>query len=299
MNNNYKWTFQKYAGQSTRHTCPKCGSKKSFTRMHNVNDSSLFLPDHVGRCNREEKCGYQYTAGDYFREGGTAFTNHLDDIVQAPVTKLITPDFIPKNILIDSFEGFQHSNFFFHLRKIFSYTRAKEVCEKYQIGITENRDAIFWLIDIDGIIRTGKVIQFPKDEFHKKGTYFLHKQYKKNFNLQQIPFGSHLTSIPQNLEKPICVVESEKTAVVASLFLPANLWISVGSVNNLRQLGHLKNREFVLYPDKGEAFNNWITKAKEMKLQFTMDKTVENSNLEEGSDFADYLLNELKSPVVQ
>ena len=57
--------LQKYKGISTRHTCPECGQKQSFTLYLDGNTNE---PIHrtVGKCNRESKCGYHYTPKQYF-----------------------------------------------------------------------------------------------------------------------------------------------------------------------------------------------------------------------------------------
>ena len=59
--------LQKYAGKSTRFTCPGCKTPYSFTRYLN---GETHLPIHptVGRCNREIKCGYHYTPRQYFTD---------------------------------------------------------------------------------------------------------------------------------------------------------------------------------------------------------------------------------------
>ena len=53
-----------------------------------------------------------------------------------------------------------------------------------------------------------------------------------NFSLKQCFFGEHLL----NEYKPIAIVESEKTAIIASAYIPKFNWIAVGSLNNLTGL---------------------------------------------------------------
>ena len=42
--------LQSYDGPSTRHVCPQCGDKKSFTLY--IDESGNKLADNVGRCVR-------------------------------------------------------------------------------------------------------------------------------------------------------------------------------------------------------------------------------------------------------
>lgn len=52
------YTLQKYKGTATRHTCPNCGDRRSFT--YYVDESGTPLHPSVGRCNHESSCGYHY-----------------------------------------------------------------------------------------------------------------------------------------------------------------------------------------------------------------------------------------------
>lgn len=47
------YTLQKYKGTATRHTCPNCGDKRSFT--YYVDESGTPLHTSVGRCNHEKQ----------------------------------------------------------------------------------------------------------------------------------------------------------------------------------------------------------------------------------------------------
>ncbi len=42
------YTLQKYKGTATRHTCPNCGDRRSFT--YYVDESGTPLHPSVGRC---------------------------------------------------------------------------------------------------------------------------------------------------------------------------------------------------------------------------------------------------------
>ena len=59
--------LQPYKGKSTRHTCPSCKTKSSFTRYLDGNTGQPIHPT-VGKCNREIKCGYHYTPRQYFSD---------------------------------------------------------------------------------------------------------------------------------------------------------------------------------------------------------------------------------------
>jgi hypothetical protein len=61
-------------------------------------------------------------------------------------------------------------------------------------------------------------------------------------------FGEHLLI---DKTKPVAIVESEKTAVIASVYLPQFIWVAVGSLTNLNaeKCNVLKGRTVTLFPD--------------------------------------------------
>ena len=64
---NYRYILEKYSGGKSRYTCPECDKKGAFTRYVDV-EKKEYLDPRVGRCNRENKCGYHYMPKDYFSD---------------------------------------------------------------------------------------------------------------------------------------------------------------------------------------------------------------------------------------
>jgi hypothetical protein len=112
------------------------------------------------------------------------------------------------------------------------------------------------------------------------------------FNLQQCLFGLH--RVNEDYQKTIAIVESEKTAIIMSLFIPDYIWIATGSKQNLKfeLLKPIKKRKIVLFPDKGEYFN-WLNKATELNaigFKIAVSELIEQTDFENGFDLADYYL---------
>jgi len=64
MNN--RFILQPYTGTKSRFRCPKCRHPhKTFKRYINT-ETNQYLADHIGRCDREEQCGYHFAPRDYF-----------------------------------------------------------------------------------------------------------------------------------------------------------------------------------------------------------------------------------------
>lgn len=59
--------MEPYSGPGSRHTCPECGRKGAFVRYIDT-ETGEPLADNVGRCNREDSCGYHYKPREYFAD---------------------------------------------------------------------------------------------------------------------------------------------------------------------------------------------------------------------------------------
>lgn len=162
-----------------------------------------------------------------------------------------------------------------------------------------NNSTMFWQIDDKQKIhackimlydrRTGKRIKKPYNHIN-----WLHNAIKvPDFNLCQCLFGLH--RINEDYEKTIAIVESEKTAIIMSIFLPDYIWIATGSKQNFKfdLLKPIKKRNIVLFPDKGEYFN-WLKKANELNtigFKIAVSELVEQTDFENGFDLADFYLS--------
>ena len=96
---------------------------------------------------------------------------------------------------------------------------------------------------------------------------------------------------------PVALVESEKTAIIASLYFPQFAWLAAGSLTGLStaKCKILAGRTVVLFPDIG-GYEKWSIKAKELSsiTKFIVSDLLERNATEEerrlGRDLADYLL---------
>ena len=117
----------------------------------------------------------------------------------------------------------------------------------------------------------------------------------KPFVLQQCLFGLHLIK-EQTQKKTICLVESEKTAIIMSIILPNYHWMATGSKSNLKQelLLPIKDFKIILYPDKTE-FIDWNNKMKlliESGFKMKCSNLLEKIDVELGGDLVDFILKD-------
>lgn len=305
--------LQPYKGKTTRHTCPACETKHSFT-LYLSGDTHEPINSKAGKCNRESKCGYHYTPKQYFVDNPTD-NQCRDEACLVSKPKPIQP---PRPIGTIPFPYVQKSasyksNFVRFLFEHFSDEQIRNVAENYALGATKNKEVIFWQIDLSGKVRTGKIMQYnsatgKRIKHQSCAIDWVHNKLKKtgalpeDFNLLQCFFGEHLLRIYQ--DKLVAIVESEKSAIIASCIVPDMVWLAAGNLNGLsiEKCHMLKGREIILYPDLG-GFEKWSLKAVEIQklcgckisISTLLDEEASYTDRINGLDIADFIIGELKS----
>lgn len=297
----HRFTLEPYKSSKSLYNCPSC-NKKTFTKYIDT-ENSEYLNKNVGKCSRVIKCNYHYPPKDYFRDNSiqnVSFTPKK--IVQK--TPILKTSYLEKNRLTNSLKG--TNNFTEYLKNnLFGEEITNELIIKYNIGSLHywnDNATIFWQVDSKNNIRTGKIMVYNttngkriKKPFNK--ITWMHSILKlKDFNLSQCLFGEHL--INEDLNKPIAIVESEKTAIICSVYLPDFIWLACGSVNNLshNKTAILKGRNVVLFPDL-KCYQLWkdkipnLSKLINIKISNLLESKATELEKEQGYDIADYLIN--------
>ena len=308
--------LQKYKGLSTRHTCPQCGKKQSFTLYFDGNTHQL-INKKVGKCNRESKCGYHYTPKQFFIDNPD-----LNETTRQACDLHYSKPFVAKQQTVQPIgtipftyverSASYKSNFVRFLFEILTDSQIQSIVEKYALGATKNQEVIYWQIDTKQKVRTGKIMQYDrltgKRIKHESGAIdWVHNKLKKtgtlseDYNLQQCFFGEHLLGL--HPEAVICIVESEKSALISAALFPDEIWLAAGNINGLSidKCQVLKGRTVILYPDLN-AFEKWSLKAKEIQKQCNctisvsnlLEETATPYAIAQGLDVADFLINQLR-----
>ncbi|MBV5312759.1 MAG: hypothetical protein JZU47_05650 [Prolixibacteraceae bacterium] len=272
------------------------------------------MADHVGRCNREQNCSYHYTPKQYFHDHPEQSSTNPQALRPNPTFSNFqipkfsnTPSFIPESILQNSLSNYKHNHFSTFLKSIFDPASVTHLINTYFIGTSKNwpGSTVFWQIDCQGNIRDGKIMLYDPANGHRIKQPFNHITWAhsalklKDFNLQQCFFGEHLLNLHPTL--PVSIVESEKTAVIASVYFPQFIWLATGGKHGCKWttptvLNFLKGRHITLWPDI-KAYDDWKLKANELSksgLRVTISNLLEqvstDSEREAGLDIADYLI---------
>lgn len=304
-----KWTDDAGHSASNKSVCPNCG-KKTFVRVIDTETNEL-LPDYVGKCDRQNKCGYCYSYAQYFKDHSVTGIKRsfMRKQSKPECMKRKTIDIIKPEVMYPTL----NKTCFLkkYLKKIFGDDLVENCFTRYFVGADKYQYTIFWQVDSERNIRTAKRMLYNENTGHRRKEdntiSFIHAALKRDGTLPvewsatQVLFGSHLLKDHPN--QPVCIVESEKTAIICSLLIPNVVWLATGGKQNMKQLMFepLRGRNVVFYPDLG-AYNEWEDKAKLLALRcgfkHTLSQILEKEatveERAEGLDIADYLLKNYK-----
>lgn len=247
------------------------------------NKDGKFVP-YVGYENK----GYCHSCGETFLPELPKVEQWNTPQPKAYKPRPVTPQpkpvsFIPVEVFKASLKGHETNHFVKFLIDLFGVEVASQLVSRYFIATSKywNGATVFWQIDTQGKIRTGKIMLYnpttgkrvkePYDHIH-----WVHKALKMpEFELRQCLFGEQLLI---DKTKPVAIVESEKTAVIASVYLPQFTWLAVGGKDglNAEKCSILKGRTVILFPDLN-GFDKWSSKAKELShlAYFTVSDLLE------------------------
>ena len=278
--------------------CPACRQRRFVRYVDTLTGEEI--ADEVGRCDREDSCGYHLRPSEYFRQRGIQLPKspvvHREPVLEPE------PSFISPEMMQTTFTGYERNNFCRWLTGVFGESRAFELTLAYRLGTSKYWPGacVFWQIDAEKRIRGGKIMLYDAETGRRVKEPFnyvqwVHKVLKiEPYHLKQCLFGEHL--IKGDRDKPVAVVESEKTAIVGAGFMPEYIWLATAGKGNMSQekLRGLQGRKVTLYPDLG-AFEKWHEKSKglqNVRVSSILEKRATPEDRAAGLDLADYLLRE-------
>ncbi len=299
--NEYRYILEPYTGRNSRHTCPQCKKPHEFSRYIDIETGEI-LADYVGRCNRIDKCGYHYTPKQYFADTGIKPENNYTNTKPVPVIRQPEHSFIPDEVFMQSLKSYEANNLIKFFHSIFDANTVNSLINRYKIGTSSRYGGgttVFWQIDIQGNVRAGKLIKYAENghRLHGKNNW-VHSILKlDNFTLKQCLFGEHL--LKDKPDAMVAIVESEKTAVIASVFIPEMVWLATGGADSLNKekVKPLRGRNVILFPDAskdGRIYNKWKQKAAEFGFNISdlLEKETTPEQKTDGVDIADFLIKQ-------
>ena len=229
---------------------------------------------------------------------------------------LARPSFISAKVLKQSLRLYHENTLLEFIEKLTDQETAIRIRNDYLLGTSKSfwRGAtVFWQVDVSGKVRDGKIIQYAmrQDESCFIGqncgrvrtnvppVMWVHKLMKaKDYILKQCFFGEHL--LVMFPERKVGILESEKSALIATAYRPDVLWLACGGVTGLTEekVKVLEGRNVTLFPDLGK-FVEWKEREDMMKKQLPqaviktfdlLEQTATNEERKQGLDLADFLI---------
>lgn len=316
----YRFHLQKYSPGSKK-TCPKCGRKACFARYID-GEGHISFPDNVGKCDHINSCGYHYAPKEYFNDNPTAKKtlirqdgngNVTSTVIKPAVKPSPKPQphisYLPYDWVEQSIKRFDINPLYRYLTTVTDKDETDRLFNLYKVGTSRmwNGATVFWQIDVNGNVRAGKIMGYDAKTGHRTKEPFnqvnwVHSVKRvSDFHMKQCLFGEHLLSEISLSASTVAIVESEKTALIAAMFIPDLVWLATGGMHgcfNSEAMQVLQGREVILFPDL-RATEEWQRKVpmlqsvcKRVTCSDLLERMATDGQREAGLDIADFLLME-------
>lgn len=225
--------------------------------------------------------------------------------VQTVVRKEAPTSYIDNELMERTLTNYNINPLFKFLAGVKGDKEAIRIFKMYMVGTSKKWGGatVYWQIDWQGRVRSGKIMLYNSTNGHRvkephSYVSWVHSELKlENFNMKQCLFGEHL--LLQYPSKPVAIVESEKSALIASYFMPDFIWLATGGIHGCfkeKVIKVLKKRSVMLCPDLG-AFDVWNSKIPMLSAVCSKVVIIEHLELvaneeqrKSGLDIADFLL---------
>lgn len=303
MNYRYQLETPKVTGRRQVKTdCPECGRRKCFVRYVDTQNDCQYVADHVGKCDHEHSCGYHLKPSQYYKDNLWLREPERKTYVEPRPLPPFQP--LPMTLVTESHSP--RSDFWWWLSTkaapLLGITeeRLQQVYDDYMIGATPRGHVIFWQVDTLQRVHGGHIMQYGADGHRKGYQGWTHIQLirqgllPQDWQLYQCLYGEHLLGV--HADKHVCLVESEKTALLMALSDPSHLWLATAGSGGLakEKLACLRGRRVTLFPDSG-CYEKW---SQRMLLTEGIDYNI-STHLEHypaNTDLADLLLSFHSTP---
>jgi transcription elongation factor Elf1 len=302
MHNDYRYQLEtrKLTGhRQQKFNCPQCGKRKCFVRYVDTRNGFRYIAENVGKCDHQHSCGYHYKPREYYNDN--LWAREPEAITYCKPTP--PPPFIP---IPAEYVLRSHSPksifwqwFMTKVAKQLDLTaeQLQHIYDEYHIGATRKGNVIFWQIDHQHQVHGGHIMEYQPDGHRGNYQGWTHIPLIRagllpnDFQLYQCLFGQHL--LPKRPDDHVCIVESEKTALIMAACFPQYLWLATCGSHGLtaEKAACLKGRRVTIFPDSG-CLKEWQAIMSQTKgINYFIDGKMEE--YPPNTDLADVLLEEL------
>lgn len=301
----YKYRLAKWGERNKSLKCPQCGRSRGCFKEYLLEDGTPVdsINHTCGICDHTSSCGYHLPPKEYYKMNPDQRASYKPQAVERKPLKRIEIDLGMANKSRSRYE----INAFVQWARSLPWNpeqrgRLEIAFDFYNVGTTKDGGTIWWQIDEDMIVRTGKKMRYGEDghrlkdnEGNSVGMNWIHammrpcppkqancKDCKKlsscpfpsdEYELVQCLFGEHLLKVCP--KATVCIVESEKTAVLMSAYdseaFRSHIWLATGGKYNLQEmkLYPLRKRNVLLYPDR-DAVEEWREKIADIPYKLVL-----------------------------
>jgi hypothetical protein len=172
--------------------------------------------------------------------------------------------------------------------------RLPKMLNNYAIGVSRDGLTVFWQIDEQARVHTGKMMRYKPDGHRDKDSDYnfdwvhskLFRQHiynEEEYDYETCLFGQHLLPFCPNAQ--IHLVESEKTALIMATYygnMSRNLWLATGGLQFFDRK-HIQvlidqGRDIVVYPDK-DGSQAWSERTYQLCKETGYDKLKVNPTI--------------------
>ena len=172
--------------------------------------------------------------------------------------------------------------------------RLPKMLNNYAIGVSRDGLTVFWQIDEQARVHTGKMMRYKPDGHRDKDSdynfdwvhskLFRQRVYNEDeYDYETCLFGQHL--LPFCPDAQIHLVESEKTALIMATYygnMSRNLWLATGGLQFFDRK-HIQvlidqGRDIVVYPDK-DGSRVWAERTYQLCKETGYDKLKVNPTI--------------------
>ena len=285
-------------------TCPHCGKEKKYRNFH---DAATGQPIADGECGTCFVCAFDVRPRDYFEEH-PEYLESTEGIPYTPKKKVevsyIPPSVVSEHLFKAGLSG--QANLTDYLLNMFDEKLIADALNRYYVGHEKDNEGMLWpQIDTHFNVREIKAQWHNRFSGKRQGgyTYQYHALLRTRDVLPSESrhdpclFGQHLLrGVDGNTI--VCIVESEKTALIGSIIAPSFTWLATGSETNFQLVTKARSllsacKAVVVYPDSGSQ-KKWRDQAMASGLK---NIVVSNKFTGHGhnTDIADLLIYEWKS----
>lgn len=288
--------------------CPQCGRRTFKPYVDNATGAALDAAA-CGRCNRQNSCGYHMAPARYFALGGrrpAAMPGWTAPPPPRPDFMGLPPLPSPSSLVADNLFNFLCGRFP-RADVLAAFAAYRVHHSRWNGGATA-----FFLIDAEGRCRSAKLMRYGPDGHRLRqgrpaaNVNFLHSAMGlKGYRFRSCFFGEHVAAARP--DAPICLVESEKTALVMACRDPSGrfAYLATGGCSALNprnadpadpysRFRILRDRHVILYPD-ADMIYKWTEAADALtavcRTVRAVDIRREPFSLTGSEDIGDYILN--------